>query len=80
MAALSGTDFGVRLCEILQLDPKKTKNIIISSVVEEPVMVYVTQYLQDVEITPLFELLEKGKIEKYVLNGENNNTLPSEEL
>lgn len=60
MTAISDEDFGKRLCEVLGLDPKKTKDIIITCMVESPVMVYTTEYLQADAVEELLELLKKA--------------------
>jgi len=82
MAAISNINFGLKLCEILKLDPKKTKDIIITCMVEEPVMVYTTQYFQDTEVDAVVELLksvsptfvERERIIQNKKNATNNKT------
>lgn len=46
MSVLKDSDFGIKLCKILKLDPSKTRDIIIENKVSDVVLVKVTQYLQ----------------------------------
>ena len=52
-------DFGKRLCEVLGLDSSKTKDVIITCMVDEPVMVYTTQYLMEDSVEDLLAELKK---------------------
>jgi len=71
MAAVSGDgDFGIELCKVLGLDPKKVKNIIITCKADSAVMVHTHSYLQDTETEGLLRLIEKYHLEE---NAEDKN-------
>jgi DNA-binding transcriptional regulator YiaG len=65
MATINGDgDFGVGLCKALNLDPKKTRDITITCKIDKPVMVFVSQYLQDTEVEGLTNLMKKYHLEE----------------
>lgn len=64
-------DLGQELCKVLHLDPSKTKNIVISCKMDSVVMVHVTQYLQDYEVKPVLDILNKYKLEPKPDDGTN---------
>jgi hypothetical protein len=58
MAAISDMDFGQQLCKILKLDPGKVRNITIFNRINEPVMVQVDVYLQDIEAPRILKAMK----------------------
>jgi len=65
MAVISGVgDFGIELCKVLGLDPKKVKNIVITCKADSAVMVHTHSYLQDTETDGLLRLIEKYHLEE----------------
>jgi hypothetical protein len=62
MAAILDASFALKLCDILYLNPKKVKSIVIKSIVCEPVTVNVEFYLQDFEAPKMLELMRSYKI------------------
>jgi hypothetical protein len=62
MAVLHDRQFGVKLCEILHLDPIKTRDIIITNKVNDIVRIDVVQYLQDGEAEELLTELKKYEL------------------
>jgi hypothetical protein len=61
--AIMDNDFGYRLCEILHLDPEKTRDIIIKNMINDVVVVEVTQYLMADEAEVLLVELKKYHLE-----------------
>jgi hypothetical protein len=64
MAAISSEKFGVKLCEILKIDPKKTKTITIKVPPCDAVMVTVDFYLQDTEVEKVTNLIKEYRMVK----------------
>ena len=71
MAAISGDgDFGIELCKVLNLDPKKVKDIVIVCRANDAVKVHTISYLQDTETEGLVNLFrDKYYLEK---NGKSS--------
>lgn len=67
--AIEGTNFGLDLCKVLNLDPKKTRTITIISAPNDAVMVNVEQYLQDSETQGVIDIIMKFK---YVKKDDKN--------
>lgn len=61
---ISDAYFGIKLCEILKLDPKKTVNIRIINNVNETVKVQVDQLLQKDEADKIHELMTEFELIK----------------
>ena len=57
-------NFGLRLCKVLGLDPKKTADIIIENKSNDVVTVKVRQYFKDTETNGLIELLEDYELHR----------------
>jgi hypothetical protein len=68
MAVVNSRNFGMELCKVLNLDPKKTRTITIVSPVEDFVHVTVEQMLLEDEADKVIELIMKFK---YIDDGEN---------
>jgi hypothetical protein len=64
----SSNDFGLKLCEILKLDPRKTRTITIISPMDDFVHVTVEQMLVEDEAEELIKVLMKFQ---YVEDGKN---------
>lgn len=64
MVVSSDGEFGIELCKVLGLDPKKTKNIIIICKVDSAVMIQTTSYLMEDETGGLFKLIKKYHLEE----------------
>lgn len=55
--AVHDDEFGIKLCEVLGLDPAKTRDIVIYNRVNDLVTIDVTMYLQKDEGEKLIEYL-----------------------
>lgn len=67
---ITGSPFGIKLCEILKLDSHKTRTITISVVPNDIVYVNVGQTLQQDEADKLLELVKHYKLIPDDLNDE----------
>lgn len=59
MATISSMPFGIKVCEVLGIDPKKTGDIIISIPTNDVILVTINQYLQDTEADKLISVLKE---------------------
>jgi hypothetical protein len=59
MSVVTSSDFGLELCKILKLDPKKTSTITIVSPVDDFVHVTIEQMLMEDEGEKVIEVLMK---------------------
>lgn len=73
MAILHDSDFGIKLCEILHLDPKKTVDITILNKVNDIVRITVTQIMQEEEGNELLKVLKEYRLE-LIESGNENKT------